>query len=158
MKLKISKHIQNLKDFTMWGFVKYITLKWRNKEILIGGSCHQCGACCRSLSLDDGNGWIRNKKDFEAVVEENPQYRCFEIIGKDNIEFLLFRCTLISVEGKCENYQKRFQFCRDFPDRNLPFCGGKLPTGCGYSFQSVVPFAKILKETIDNANEKDPHT
>lgn len=149
MRNKISNIIRKLKGFTCVGLVNYTILRLRNKQILIGGSCHSCGACCRSLCLDDGSGWIKNKKDYAGIVEEHPQYSCFEIIGQDNSGFLLFRCSLLTAEGKCGNYADRFQFCREFPDRNLPFCGGKLPAGCGYYFQSVVPFAKILNETIE---------
>ncbi|MFT5698234.1 MAG: hypothetical protein ACI8ZB_001088 [Desulforhopalus sp.] len=158
MKKRIARVIQSLKDFTIVGFTHYIILKLRKKEIIIGGSCHCCGDCCRRLSLDDGNGWIRSKKKFAVVVSANPQYKCFEIIGTDNNGYLLFACTLLSDDGKCGDYSNRFQFCRDFPDKNLIFCGGGLPSGCGYRFQSVVPFAKILNETIEKTNEKSPDT
>ena len=159
MRNKISNSVQKLKSFTCVGLVKYTILKLRNKQILIGGSCNSCGACCRSLCLDAGNGWIKKHEEFKRVVEENLQYSCFEIIGKDNSGFLLFRCNLLTADGKCGNYKERFQFCQSFPDRNLPFCGGKLPAGCGYYFQVGVPFAKILKKTIDRekVHEKSPH-
>ena len=162
MKLLSIKSIKTLKgifkDFTFAGFVTYSILRWRKREILVAGSCKCCGACCRSLSLDDGNGWIRDPKDFWAIVKEKPQYGCFEIVGKDNSGYVLFRCTLVLEDGRCGKYEERFQFCHDFPDRNLPFCGGKLPAGCGYVFQSVEPFAKVLNETIDRKDEKNSHT
>ncbi|PHR29049.1 MAG: zinc/iron-chelating domain-containing protein [Desulfotalea sp.] len=158
MKSRVQKIIANLREFSVVGFLYYLILKLRRREVMIGGSCHLCGACCRSLSLDDGDGWIRNRRAFVAVVACNPEYSCFEIIGADNSGFLLFRCTLISDDGKCTNYEKRFQFCQDFPDKNLPFCGGGLPAGCGYKFLTVIPFSKILTETIDKKNEKNPRS
>lgn len=158
MNSYISKIIQSFKDFTIVGFLNFTILKLTNREILIGGSCQCCGACCRSLCLDDGKGWIRKEKDFKVVVEDNPAYSCFQIIGKDNSGYLLFRCTSLLDNGKCGRYENRFQFCKDFPDRNLPFCGGELPKGCGYVFRSVVPFSKILDKEIDKSNEKNSHT
>ena len=158
MKFCISKLIQHFRDFTIVGFINFTILKLTNREILIGGSCHCCGACCRSLCLDDGKGWIRREKDFKSVVEDNPDYSCFKIIGRDNSGYLLFSCTSLLDNGKCGRYDNRFQFCKDFPDPQLPFCGGQLPKGCGYVFRSVVPFSKILSEEINKSNEKNPHT
>jgi len=110
------------------------------------------------LSLDDGTGWIRSESEFQAIVAKNPEYNCFEIIGYDNSGILQFRCSHLSEVGKCSNYWERFQFCRDFPDKNLLFCGGGLPPHCGYRIKSVVPFNTILKETIEKSNEKNPYS
>lgn len=158
MKLQILKIIQHFRDFTIVGFINFTILKLTRREILIGGSCTCCGACCRSLCLDNGKGWIRKEKDFKLVVEDNPDYSRFQIIGRDSSGYLLFCCVSLLDNGKCGRYDKRFQFCKDFPDRNLPFCGGALPKGCGYIFRSVVPFFKILGEEIDKSNEKNSHT
>lgn len=158
MKFKKHKFLQHLRDFTIVGFINFTILKLTRREIFIEGTCHCCGACCRSLCLDDGKGWIRREKDFNAVVRDNPGYNCFKIIGRDSSGYLLFRCSLILDNGKCGQYDSRFQFCKDFPDPKLPFCGGQLPRGCGYTFKSGVPFSKILSEEIDKKNEKNSHT
>lgn len=158
MKSQHSKLIQYFRDFTIVGFIHFTILKLTKRKIFIAGSCNCCGTCCRSLCLDDGKGWIRREKDFNTVVKENPDYSCFKIIGRDNCGYLLFRCSLILENGKCGKYDSRFQFCKDFPDPKLPFCGGQLPNGCGYVFKSVVPFSKILSEEIDKTNEKNSHT
>lgn len=158
MKNNLSTLIQHIRDFTIVGFINFTILKLSKREILVGGACHCCGKCCRSLCLDDGKGWIRKEKDFKAVVDDNPDYNCFKIIGKDTSGYLLFSCSSLLDNGKCGRYEDRFQFCRDFPDPRLPFCGGQLPQGCGYNFLSVVPFSKILGKEIDKIDEKNSHT
>ncbi|TKB09321.1 hypothetical protein [Desulforhopalus sp. IMCC35007] len=146
----ISRKLLRINEFTIAGFFAYLSLKLSKKELMIVGACHCCGACCRSLSLDSGGGWIKKRKDFDRIVADNPQYHCLEQIGKDSRRNLLFCCSWLSADGTCSNYDGRFDFCRDFPDKNLVFCGGGLPSGCGYSFKPVVPFSQILQETIDN--------
>lgn len=145
----ITRKLQKINEFTIAGFFTYLNLKLSKKELMIGGVCHCCGACCQRLSLDNGRGWVKKRRDFERIVANNPQYRCFEVIGNDSSGNLLFSCSWLSDDGTCSNYEKRFDFCRNFPDKNLVFCGGGLPAGCGYSFRSVVPFSKILQETLD---------
>ncbi|BHH82997.1 hypothetical protein [Desulforhopalus sp. 52FAK] len=158
MNTDIINKITRFRGFTLVGFIRYFVMKFRKKQLLVTGSCNCCGSCCEKLSLDDGRGWIRNEAEFKAIVAKHPEYGCFTIIGYDSSGIVLFRCSHISSDGKCEIYQERFRFCKDFPDKNLLFCGGGLPLGCGYQIESVVPFNRILKETIDTSNEKDPYS
>lgn len=158
----MKKHLENIlfrmRGFTLIGLLRFIVMKFRKRQMLVTGVCNCCGACCRKLSLDDGGGWIRSEKQFTSILGEHPEYSCFEITGRDTSGILLFRCTHITEEGICGAYDKRFHFCKDFPDKNLIFCGGGLPPECGYQLRTVVPFSKILQSTLDEHNEKNPHT
>lgn len=153
-KGKVRKIISRLREFSLLGFLVFIWLKLMNKEIMVTGRCNGCGACCKSLCLDDGEGWVRSEEAFFNFVQQEGAFSCFQIIGRDAHGFLLFRCDHLDEYGKCRNYEKRFMFCRNFPDKNLLFCGGKLPKGCGYQFKAVKPFLKILEQEIKVKDEK----
>lgn len=150
--------IHSLRGFTFLGLVRYLIMKIRQKDLLVQGMCTCCGKCCQNLSLDDGSGWIRRKEDFDRIVAKNVEYSCFSIIGRDSLGILQFKCSHHLDDGRCSNYEDRFQFCIDFPDKNLLFCGGCLPKGCGYRIESVVPFSRVLSSSVDSYNEKDPHS
>lgn len=135
-------------SFSLAGFLYFLFLKLRRREPLVVGSCHGCGECCRNLSLHDGHGWLWRRNDFLHLVAEEPEFSRFEITETDAQGFLVFRCTLCSPEGLCKEYENRLPLCRNFPEKSLQFCGGKLPSGCGYSFQEVIPFAKVLKKEL----------
>lgn len=154
----IINSINRLRGFSPLGFLLYLSVKISNKEITVTGGCNGCGACCRSLCLDNGEGWIRHLKKFQKVVEEDDSFSCFKVIGRDSNGFLLFSCSHLGVDGKCLVYEHRFSFCRSFPDKNLLFCGGKLPSGCGYKFKIVKPFSKFLKKEIKGQSEKSSDT
>lgn len=150
--------IQCIRGFTLPGLIRYLVMKMRRKELLVQGRCSCCGLCCQNLSLDDGTGWIRRIEDFERIVIKNPQYTCFKVIGRDSFGVLQFKCSHLSADNRCTNYQERFQFCIDFPDKNLVFCGGGLPQGCGYHITTVTPFSNVLTSSVKAYNEKNSHS
>ncbi len=82
------------------------------------------------------------------MVKEQPEFGRFIYIETDAEGFLVFRCSLITKEGLCGDYENRLPLCRNFPEKTLPFYGGALPSGCGYYFQEVVPFARILQQKL----------
>jgi hypothetical protein len=158
MKTDITKLLCSMRGYTIIGLLRLFMMKMRKQQVLVTGGCRSCGACCRKLSLDDGRGWIRSEKQFASILSESPDYRCFEIIGRDSSGILLFSCTHSTEEGLCGTYETRFRFCKEFPDKNLIFCGGGLPSGCGYNLHTGVPFSTILQSTLDKHNEKNPDT
>lgn len=81
-------------------------------------------------------------------MKKYPEYKRFDIIGRDSQGYLLFRCTWCMADGSCSDYQQRLPLCRNYPESSLLFAGGRLLPGCGYSFAEVVPFAKVLRREL----------
>ncbi len=135
--------------FSISGFLYFCFLQLRGKELIVGGSCHACGRCCHRISLHDGSRWLRRKEDFARLVAEQPEFGRFTVIDTDKEGFLVFSCSVVTENGQCGDYQERLPLCRKFPEKTLPFCGGKLPAGCGYYFREVVPFRKILQQKLE---------
>lgn len=145
---KCFQFLKELRPFSLVGIFKYLWLKVRGKSILVTGSCRGCGACCRSICLEGSDGWLRSRKAFAEIVKKNPEYKRFEVIGKDQQGFLLFSCTWCTPQGTCLNYENRLPLCCNFPESSLVFAGGQLPVNCGYTFTEVVPFEKILRQEL----------
>ena len=134
------------------GLLRYFRLKLTGKELLVSGSCQNCGNCCRRINLEGYRGWLRQESDFWDVVTEYPEYERFQIMGKDKQGFLRFTCSWLTDEGYCQDHPNRLRLCRNFPDKALHFCGGTLPPGCGYTLQEVRPFDKYLEDEQKNSN------
>jgi len=134
--------------YTVAGGCYWLWLKLRKKDIRIEGRCNCCGRCCRSISLEGPNGWLRDKDEFTELRKNNPDYRRFVLIGQDDEGFLLFSCSWISQDNLCRNYRKRLPMCDRFPERSLFFCGGRLPDGCGFEVREVVPFSSHLRREM----------
>ncbi len=129
-------------------FLYFLFLKIRRKELMTGGFCNGCGRCCHRISLHNGKRWLRSEDEFMQLVKEQPEFSRFTLIDRDTDGFLVFRCSLVTAEGLCGDYDNRLPLCRNFPEKTLPFCGGKLPAGCGYYFCEVTPFSKILQQEL----------
>lgn len=150
---KCRQFLQGLRSFSLAGITKFLFLKVRGKSILVAGSCHGCGTCCKCISLEGASGWLRSQKSFLKIAEKYPEYKRFVIIGKDQQGFLLFSCTWCTPQGTCLDYDNRLPLCRNFPESSLVFAGGSLPDNCGYSFVEVVPFARILQRELQKNNK-----
>jgi hypothetical protein len=140
--------LKRLGYFSLSGFIRYLYLRMIGKSILVTGSCHGCGMCCRGISLEGWDGWLRSEKAFQEIVVNYPEYGRFVIIGRDSQGFLLFRCDWSTPQGTCLDYDKRLDLCRKFPESSLVFAGGHLPLTCGYQFAEVTPFKKILNAAV----------
>ena len=150
----MAKILQLLRTYSPMGLIRYLRMLMMGKELLITGSCHCCGNCCKKINLEGVNGWLRSEKDFYVVLHEYPEYERFQITGKDEQGFIQFSCTWLTDEGLCRDHTKRLALCKNFPDKSLHFCGGKLPSGCGYSINEVRPFDRYLKDEIKGKEEK----
>lgn len=146
--VKISHIFKHYLSLSLPGLVRYLFVRMRGKSILVTGSCRGCGMCCRSISLEGREGWLRSEKAFYEIVKHHPGYRRFAITGKDSQGFLLFSCTWSTPEGTCRDYLNRLPLCSKFPESSLVFAGGRLPPTCGYRFGEVVPFKKILSAAM----------
>lgn len=82
-----------------------------------------------------------------------PKYKRFQITGKDDQGFLLFSCAWLSNDGLCKDHSKRLPLCKNFPDKTLHFCGGRLPAGCGYHIGEVRPFSRYLSSAVDKKDK-----
>lgn len=145
---KIPTHLKKIRSFSLFGLFRYFFLKLRGKSILVAGSCRGCGTCCRNISLEGRDGWLRLEKNFREIYEQYPEYKRFEVVGKDSQGFLLFSCNWCTPQGTCLNYEERLGLCRKFPESSLVFAGGQLPDNCGYRFTEVVPFETILSKEL----------
>lgn len=137
-----------LGSFSLHGLCCFLWLRLRGKSILVTGSCHGCGRCCRAICLEGSEGWLRSEKSFQRVVKKYPEYKRFAISGRDSQGYLLFRCTWSMADGSCSDYEQRLPLCRNYPESSLIFAGGRLLPGCGYRFAEVVPFARILRREL----------
>ena len=139
---------QLLLTYSPLGLIRYLRMLVMGKELLITGSCHCCGNCCKKINLEGVRGWLRSEKEFFEVLQDYPEYERFKITGKDDQGFIQFSCTWLTDEGLCRDHTKRLALCMNFPDKSLHFCGGKLPSGCGYSIVEVRPFDKYLEDEV----------
>ncbi len=159
-KIHIFDNLEKLRGFSFLGLIKYLLMRLQGKSLLVGGSCNGCGSCCRRLSLEGRNGWLRSVRDFKRIKSEYPEYQRFEMIGRDEQGFLIFNCSWCTDEGDCGDYDNRLLLCRNFPEKSLKFSGGSLPLSCGYRFLEVEPFEKSLNREIRKItnNEKNSNS
>lgn len=156
--MSIKKIYKNIGSFSLTGLIRYLALLLAGKDVLIEGKCVQCGSCCRTISLRADSGWIRHIKDFERVCDNYPEYRRFISEGKDKEGFIQFSCSWLTEQGVCKDYENRLKICRKFPSKSLHFCGGTLPTGCGYNLKTGTPFDKVLKKELKHSERQKTNT
>ena len=86
----------------------------------LGGSCNQCGACCKSPMIQIFPPFFYLKSIRRLIIMWHRLVNGFEYIGKNyKSQILIFRCTHWNSETKvCDSYNTRPGMCRDYP-RNL---------------------------------------
>lgn len=131
------------------GWLRHIRLRLQKRELIIRGHCRQCGNCCRRIQIQQGRRWLRSKRAFKKLAREHPEYARFDIIGRDTHGLLLFNCAWLQDDNTCANHAQRLDICRNFPAKAIFFCGGQLPHACGYKVEEVIPFAKILRDKME---------
>lgn len=140
--------IQWIRSVTFSGFIKFIKLKLTGKSLLVTGSCKGCGKCCRRISLEGGRGWIDSKKEYNRIINKNPNLSRFKHIGEEPSGIFLFTCEWLDERGGCKQHDRRLELCKRYPEKSLVFAGGVLNSDCGYSFKEVKPFNKILTKEM----------
>lgn len=130
--------------YTFPGFLKWLWFRARGLRVVVTGECLQCGRCCHRLNLTRYDHWIRSEKEFDRMVGENPDYGHFKREGSTATGLLVFRCGKVLEDGACGDYENRPSFCRTFPEPDLYFMGAELIEGCGYRFEVVPSFGKML--------------
>lgn len=121
---------------TLLGAFRYLHALVKRGRVAVTGHSLQCGACCRSLSLQADGGFIVSEHQFARACDEDERYRRFTITGADAFGTLLFTCGLLQ-GNRCSGYANRFDFCRNYPTVNLYYLGQNLLPGCGFSFSFV---------------------
>lgn len=103
------------------------------------GYCCKCGDCCRFLYCVDPltEFWFR----FMQFIY--PKYRRFKIIGKDKCGIIL-ACKLIKEDGLCPDYENRPDICRDYPNPEKIYAGGRLYKRCTYKLIPEKSFEDFL--------------
>lgn len=137
-----------LNKYSLFGLLTLLRLKISGRTVLLSGSCLRCGTCCKKINLEASGNWVRSEEVFLKISKDYPEYSRLKISGRDSQGFLVFSCTWCTPEGICRDYENRLTICRNFPDVSLVFCGGGLPSGCGYRFQEGIPFDKVLAQEL----------
>jgi hypothetical protein len=128
-------------------FLRFILLKIKGQEPIRIGQCNQCGQCCKSFRVKVEGKWIKNRSQFQRLVQEKPEYS--RLICKDEIDGdLYFTCSWLTSDGICQDHHNRLLICKEYPSTTRFYTGNQLPDYCGYSIDAVVPFEKILKKKI----------
>ena len=134
--------------FTFFGLLRWLRLRFTGKQVIVAGHCFQCGVCCTDLNLSRKSHWIRSKAEFDRLSEKMPEYRRFKHIGYSLTGLMKFHCDCLTKEGYCGDYEGRPDFCRDYPEPDLYFMGGDISPHCGYSFQIIPSFGRILNREM----------
>ena len=108
-----------LPKYSVNRIIRYLKYKLLGKELIISGSCRQCGDCCREISLWVDSSWITSKRKFKKLVKEDPDYARFKIIGRNPQGPLLFSCTWLQEDNTCLDYENRLDFCQKFPSKEI---------------------------------------
>lgn len=137
--------------FNLRGLFRIIWVGVRRRELVVAGTCELCGDCCRGLNLSVEGGWIRSKRAFEKLKKKYPEYEHFEVTDRAPGGALVFRCLLLDENGVCANYDARPKFCREYPEVDIYFMGGNMLPNCGFRYEAVPSFRKIL-ENVEKAD------
>lgn len=105
------------------------------------GYCCKCGDCCRFLYC------VEPWSEFGFWLEKifHPEYRRFRVIGKDK-HGLILACTLVKEDGLCPDYENRPDLCRNFPNPDRVYSGGRLYKRCTYKLVPEKSFDEFLDE------------
>ncbi len=137
----------------LWRRIYYLI---RGTTPVMRGHCNLCGRCCREIYLNAESGPIRSRWQFDRLCKKKPEFKRFVIVENKFMKKLVFRCSMLSEEGTCMDYDNRPLLCKRFPYSNIVYYG-KAPSGkCGFYLAETTNFARILKKTIqENRKNKD---
>lgn len=155
---RLKSLVRTLSLCSLQGLWRLVMMKVRGKELIVTGACIGCGKCCSKINLEAHGRWLRSEQRFHEIVKSNGEFEKFQIIGHDPQGFLQFRCSWLTEFNTCRDHDNRPALCREFPDKNLVLCGGKLPQGCGYAIDVVVPFKKILQQEVERGEDEQTRT
>lgn len=85
---------------------------------------------------------------FEKLKRAHPEYERFVCVDRSPTGILIFNCGCLDENNLCGDYDNRPAFCRLYPSKKLYFMGGEFMKGCGYRFEVVPRFSRMLKKKI----------
>ncbi len=105
----------------------------RRTRVQIEGACARSGNCCRNLILVDRGRPLVSLQRFRRLARRDREFAMFvphEKVPADGL--LRFRCLNLGGNQRCEIYERRPGFCREYPSAAMFEHGGSLLSGCGY--------------------------
>jgi uncharacterized protein len=145
-----------LRRYTFIGFIKWLWLGLRGRRVIAAGECLLCGRCCHRVNLTGENDrWISSSREFKRQAARRPDYARFRLEGATITGLMTFCCECAREDGACGDYENRPDFCRVFPEPELFFMGAELLDGCGYRFEVVPSFKRMLERQIKSDEKGD---
>jgi Fe-S-cluster containining protein len=124
----------------------------------MAGTCNQCGACCRALTLEQSPDEVRATaaiasvlgipsdtvfaaKHWHALTREEAMRRNPFYVSQLPPDAHLYRCDQLGDDGRCLAYEERPLVCRGYPWYGQPPRAMALPhPDCGYAIDQVEEF------------------
>ncbi len=147
---RIYQRVFKLWDYSVRGALLYFKVKISNREVVLLGSCFQCGGCCRKINIQTNSGWITSLNQFKKLCLDHPEYSRFSPIGKESQGFISFTCNWLTDNGTCKDHPNRLAICKNYPDKEMIFHSSNTAKGCGFRVEDRVPFARVLNNKIKN--------
>ena len=126
-----------------------------SEPVRIEGACKMRGNCCRNLILVDRGRPLASLRRFRRLARREPEFAMFvprEEVYEDGL--LRFSCQNLGGDGRCQIYQERPDFCREYPVPEMFKVGGELLPGCGYRVvrgeSPAEPFARVFERELDS--------
>lgn len=112
----------------------------RQVYYIVEGECLKCGKCCRYMYCDG----LSSTFEFLFLKLIYPEYRRFEIVGKDENGQFVISCKLIEKDGLCPVYKSRAKVCKNYPAKKVQK-KGSFHVGCGFSMHPEKSFKEFIK-------------
>lgn len=110
------------------------------------GSCAHCGACCRNISLSIDGKKLYTEQEFDQLKAQEPIYGYFKPFARDDTGALLFECSALNEQNRCNIHSMRPSVCRSYPSLALMQQGKELPVNCGYRLYPPEDFEKLSQK------------
>ncbi len=107
-----------------------------------------CGECCKAIHIYDRGDWLKSEDRLKELQNEDERYKRLIIIDKIQKGYLTLRCSSLGDDGKCKDYETRFEFCDSYPSKLIFTKGAKLGKSCGYHVEYSIPFEKYLEKKM----------
>ena len=135
------------------GLARSLRLRLLRREVVLRGRCNMCGRCCTDITLYS-DGWIRSREDFRKACEDIPGFDRLEPTGRDDYGNLTVRCTWLTEDGLCRDHENRLSMCSRHPNRWHYLSGATLADYCGFRFEEVPSFERILRKRLRAQRKK----
>lgn len=87
---------------------------------------------------------LSSELEFKFLKLIHPEYKYFQIAGKDENGKFVISCELIDNDGLCPIYKKRMNVCKKYPAKKVRQ-KGSFHNDCGFSMKPEKSFKEFLK-------------